>query len=176
MVANGSCRGCSRTCSNCLANNITSCTSCSMYLQLSQGSCLPCSSKCQSCSGNICAICDEGYRTAANGTCVPNCILPCKTCSDDDPNSCKSCYYGSALSGTRCTLDLACNTDSSCTDCGQGTGYILVGANCMQCGTISNCLQCSQTNSQACAICNSSYFINGTKCSKCPAICADCIS
>lgn len=179
VVNNGVCRGCSQSCSNCLANNITSCTSCSRYLQLSFGSCLPCPSKCQSCSGNVCAICDNGYHPSSDGaSCVPNCVLPCKSCKDSKPTECKSCFYGSTLDSStkKCVITLACNNDSSCTDCGQGTGYILVGAKCVKCGSINNCLQCSQTNPQACSICASGYFINGTKCSTCPTICSTCIS
>jgi len=71
---------------------------------------------------------------------------------------------------------MACNNNNNCTDCGQGTGYILVGANCVKCSAISNCLQCSQTNPQACSICSPGFFINGTKCSKCSSNCSSCIS
>lgn len=71
---------------------------------------------------------------------------------------------------------MTCNNDNSCTDCGQGNGYILVGARCEKCASINKCMQCSQTNPQACAICSPGYFINSTKCSACSSICTSCIS
>ena len=80
------------------------------------------------------------------------------------------------MNGSTCSLDMACNLDNSCTDCGQGTGYVLVGANCKTCPTLANCKQCSQTNLRACAICNPGYWVNGTSCTLCPTQCTTCLS
>jgi len=159
-----------------LANDITFCTACGAGLQLSQGNCISCPEKCKSCSSGKCAICISGYRPNSAGVCVKNCELPCATCVDNRPKVCTGCYSGSVLSGTNCAIDLSCNDHGNCTDCGQGTGYILIGASCLRCGNIQNCVQCSQTNSQLCAICNNGYFINGTICSSCPSSCISCIS
>ena len=76
----------------------------------------------------------------------------------------------------KCSLNLACNNDSSCTDCGQGTNYVLVVAKCLKCKFISKCLQCSQASPETCSICASGYFINGSKCSACPSACSACLS
>ena len=173
---NNTCRKCSQSCSSCAASDITSCTSCAKYLRLSSGKCVPCPSRCQTCVGDNCAICDKGYRPATNGSCVPNCHISCLTCSDKDATSCTSCYLNYNLNGTKCVFNNACSQTSSCTDCGQGSGYFLTAGQCYQCANISKCLQCSQTNPQACSICSDGYFINGTKCSSCPSICSTCIS
>ena len=80
------------------------------------------------------------------------------------------------MNGT-CQLDLSCNTDSSCTHCGQGLGYVLVGSNCVQCNSISNCLQCDSNNAQQCAICQNGYFVNSSSlCSACSNNCLQCLS
>jgi hypothetical protein len=153
------------------------CTSCADYLELQSGSCIPCPSRCQKCSNGLCGKCDAGYHPSTDSlSCVPDCVLPCKSCVDNQPSNCTGCYKGSVISGSTCVLDLACNTDSSCTDCGQGTGYVLVGANCKRCPTIANCKQCSKTNLQACAICNAGYYVNSPSCVACPSQCTTCIS
>ena len=64
----GKCRGCSRSCSDCLATNITHCTACATYLQLVNGACEACPDRCQQCSGTSCASCDSGYHVSSDGT------------------------------------------------------------------------------------------------------------
>ena len=66
------------------------------------------------------------------------CTLPCVTCVDNQPSRCLTCQLGSYLSGGTCVLNTTCNSDSSCTYCGQGLGYFLVpisntGGYCSQC-------------------------------------------
>ena len=177
VTPNGTCRGCSRSCSSCLAEDITTCTACAKYLELVSGTCVPCPSRCKKCSGGVCAKCDRGYHVSTTGlTCVPNCDLICKKCVDNQPSACTACYRGFSLNGNTCTPGLACNLDSSCTYCGQGSGYILVGGTCKRCDNIANCLQCSESSTKICAICNSGYWINGASCSQCPSTCTSCIS
>jgi hypothetical protein len=80
------------------------------------------------------------------------------------------------MNGTTCIIDLSCNKYANCTYCGQGTGYILVGATCVKCGQIANCSQCSQTKSQICSICLSGYHLKNNLCESCPSNCITCIS
>ena len=124
----------------------------------------------------MCAVCEKGYHPGSDGSCVPNCKLPCRECEDNKPSVCTSCYYLWDLADSSCTLNLECNAFDNCTDCGQGGGYILAGFNCIKCPVIANCKQCSQTNSSACSICDKGYFINDTICSACPSRCTTCKS
>lgn len=177
VVVNGSCRGCASSCSNCSATNITQCTSCAGGLTLVNSACVSCPDKCQSCNNGICTICIPGYNPNTAGKCVPKCQVSCATCVDNEPATCLSCYSGATLNGTTCQLSLTCNADSSCTDCGQGLGYVLVGSTCVQCSSISNCLQCDPTNTQQCSVCLNGYYINSSfLCAPCSASCNLCIS
>jgi hypothetical protein len=175
VAVNGSCRGCSITCSNCSATNITACTSCAPGLSLVNSACVSCPDKCLTCNNGICTTCIPGYTPNSAGTCVLMCEISCATCADNQPSTCLSCYYPGVLVGTTCQLNTTCNADSSCTDCGQGLGYVLVGATCQQCNSISNCLQCDSSN--ACAICLNGFYINSTGlCASCSAGCNVCLS
>jgi len=177
VVANGTCRGCTSTCSNCSATNITQCTSCANGLSLSNSACIVCPDKCQSCNNGICTNCVPGYKPNSAGVCIVKCQLSCATCADNQPSTCLSCYKGATLVGTTCQFDLLCNSNSSCTDCGQGLGYVLAGSNCIQCSTISNCLQCNSINTQQCSICRNGFYVNSSSlCSPCMANCLQCIS
>ena len=177
VISGTSCLSCVFSCSTCLPSDITTCTSCYAGLQLISGACVPCPDKCTACKNGVCVTCISGYTPNAVGTCVLNCILPCRTCVDNSPTTCLSCYSGSKLLNSTCTQDLTCNTYNNCTGCGQGTNYILVGANCLQCGAIANCLQCRPTNSFACSVCSTGYFINNADtCTACPTSCISCIS
>lgn len=177
VAVNGVCRGCSSSCSNCSATNITQCTSCAGGLNLINSACVSCPSNCQACNNGICTTCIPGFNPNSAGLCVPNCQISCATCADNQPFVCLSCYSGANLVGTTCQLDLSCNNNSTCTDCGQGLGYILVGANCIQCNSISNCLQCDPINSQQCSLCLNGYYINGSNlCSACNSNCTQCVS
>jgi len=177
LTSNGVCRSCIATCSSCSPSNITQCTSCAHGLQLSGGSCIQCPQNCLSCNNGICATCISGYTPNAIGVCVLNCQLPCATCIENQPQACLSCYGGSALINNICNINLSCNNDSSCTDCGQGLNYILIASQCLPCTQIPNCLQCSVSNSQICSICALGYFINGASgCNACPTQCISCTS
>ena len=172
-----SCRSCVISCSTCDPNDITTCTSCYKGLELKNGACVSCPDKCVSCSKGFCAICIDGYHPNSVGVCVKDCELPCATCTDNKPTQCLSCFGGSSLSGKTCLQDLSCNTYNNCTSCGQGNGYILLGANCYQCGSIKNCIQCRTTNINACSLCENGYYINSADtCSTCPSKCTSCIS
>jgi hypothetical protein len=165
------------SCSGCNPANITECTSCAQGLELSNGKCVQCPDKCAECGNGLCASCIPGYQPNSFGVCVLTCKLPCATCADNQPLTCLSCYSGSILSGSTCQIDLSCNINSTCTDCGQGLNYILVGSTCMSCSSIDHCIQCSQSNSDLCAICSKGYFTNGTSgCGACPIICNSCVS
>ncbi len=108
---------------------------------------------------------------------MKDCELPCATCTDNRPTQCLSCFGGSKLVGKTCQQDLICNDYNSCTSCGQGNGYILLGANCYQCGNITNCIQCRTTNINACSLCANGYYINSADtCSACQSKCITCIS
>jgi len=95
----------------------------------------------------------------AAGKCILRCKLPCKTCVENQPTVCLSCYRGANLIVNQCLKNLDCNLDNSCEDCGQGTGYIRVGSRCFKCPTIPNCIQCSESNPQIPAICVDGYFV-----------------
>lgn len=150
MTNTSKCRGCSLGCSDCSATNITSCTGCSYGLQLINGKCQPCPSNCIKCSDNKCAVCTSNYQPNSNGVCVAACSVSCLTCADNQPNYCLSCQSGSAVVNGVCALDLSCNSDSSCTDCGIGLNYVLVfdgtGNICDPCPSLSNCVQCDSVN------------------------------
>jgi hypothetical protein len=149
------CRSCVITCSSCSPSDVTICTSCNQGLQLINGSCVSCPDKCTSCFNGACAICISGYHPSSSNSsiCVKDCLLPCASCQDNSPSVCLSCFSGSILQSNTCVQDLSCNLGNNCTNCGQGNNYILVGANCLPCDSIFNCLQCRPTNSEACSIC-----------------------
>jgi hypothetical protein len=175
VAVNGGCRGCGSSCSNCSVTNITLCTSCAGGLTLVNSACVSCPEKCQACNNGVCSTCIPGFTPNSAGVCVPTCQISCATCVDNQPASCLSCYAGSTLVNRACQVNLACNSNSSCTDCGQGLGYILVGSNCVQCSNISNCLQCDANNH--CAICLIGYYVDSSSlCSSCSANCLQCLS
>jgi hypothetical protein len=108
---------------------------------------------------------------------VLSCQLPCISCLDNQPTACTACQSGSSLSGNTCVLNLTCNSNSSCTDCGQGLNYVLVAGQCLSCPTIANCVQCSSTNSYLCKICQSGYYLNSSGlCIACSSSCTNCLS
>lgn len=175
-VSLGKCRGCSMSCSDCSPTDIMTCTACGSGLQLSNGACISCPKHCKSCNNGKCAVCIGGYQPNSAGVCVKNCELPCAKCVDNQPKNCTACFSGSTLTSGKCVFKESCNDDNSCTDCGQGTNLILVGAKCYDCPKLKNCLQCSSTNTQLCSICASGYFVNSTVCSACPTSCLSCTS
>jgi len=177
LAKNGKCRGCSMSCSSCSSTNITQCTSCANGLELINSACVSCPINCISCNNGQCATCVTGYQPNTNGICVLNCQLLCATCQDNLPTVCTSCYSGSTLNGSNCQMDLSCNANSTCTDCGQGLNYILVGTTCVMCPAITNCLQCSSSNTSTCSICSAGYYVDTSNgCTICSNICISCIS
>jgi len=138
--------------------------------------CVPCPSNCDKCSSGKCGSCRKGYTPNSSGVCVLRCSINCKSCVDNQPSNCLSCYKGSNLEGNTCKKDLSCNADNSCSDCGQGTGYIRVASKCFKCPNIPNALQCSEVNPQIPSICVDGYFVDGRRCSQCPTICKTCRS
>jgi hypothetical protein len=130
----GKCRSCSFSCSDCNPENITECTDCAKGLQLINGKCEPCPERCKQCSNNLCAVCADGFTPNSAGVCVTKCQLPCLTCADNQPNFCLTCQSGSNVINGQCQIDLSCNTNSNCTNCGQGLNYVLTpsssGATC----------------------------------------------
>jgi hypothetical protein len=175
----GTCRGCIMACSDCSQSDITQCTACANGLQLVNSKCIQCPDNCLQCNNGNCQTCIPGYTPNTAGTCVPNCILPCATCVDNKPSVCTSCFSSATLSNGTCVLSLSCNSTGTCTDCGQGLGYFLLGQYCYSCSqivTISNCLQCSQANQQVCSICNDGFYLDSTGlCPACPSSCLTCI-
>ena len=139
--------------------------------------CISCPDKCQTCNNGICATCIPGYVPNTAGTCVLTCAISCATCVDNQPTVCLSCYGTATVINSACVLNTTCNADSSCTDCGQGLGYVRVSGTCIQCGNISNCIQCSTTNTDSCALCMNGYFIDSSYlCSSCSTGCLQCAS
>ena len=177
-ISDGSCRGCSIYCSNCNATNITQCTACASGLQLFRGECIRCPDKCLKCNGGNCSTCRPGYRPNGNAVCVKRCSKRCKTCEDNLPNQCLSCYGGLTPNANKeCVPDLTCNTGKTCTDCGKTLGYVLVAGECVQCETIPNCVQCTKTNTQYCQICADGYYVSDLgQCSACSSNCEICKS
>ena len=78
-------------------------------------------------------------------------------------------------------MNTSCNSDSSCTSCGQGLNYFLLstssGATCEECPEITSCIQCDSVNTYKCSLCRKGYYINknGT-CSNCSENCTECKS
>ena len=147
----------------------------------SASKCQPCPSNCLQCSGSTCIVCSQEYTTNSNGICVLKCELPCVTCVDNHPTVCLTCQFGSHLIGSSCVLNTTCNSDNSCTYCGQGSGYYLVPVSiagyCSQCPQIANCLQCSSSNPSSCSVCRSGFFRQADgSCSPCHSNCTVCIS
>lgn len=129
-----------------------------------------------SCANGICALCIPGYQVSTSGACVLGCQLPCATCADNQPSVCTSCYNGVLTSG-KCVLDVSCNANSSCTDCGTGLNYVFLAGQCLSCAEIANCIQCSPVNTLVCDICAQGYFKDGTTgCTACPSTCTSCVS
>jgi hypothetical protein len=181
ITSSKTCRGCSYSCSDCLADNITSCTACAKGLQLLNSVCSPCPDRCKECSNNVCAVCVDGYTSNSAGVCVTKCQLPCLTCQDNQPTYCLSCQSGSTVSGGVCALDLSCNADSSCSNCGQGLNYVLAlssaGATCAACPSLANCVQCDSVNNYKCSICKNSFYIDAAGvCNGCNSNCTSCKS
>ena len=175
----GTCRGCAISCSDCLASDITQCTACGRGLQLVAGQCVQCPDYCYVCNNNKCQTCVPGYNPNSEGVCVVSCRMPCATCVDNQPTVCLSCFGSSTLSSNTCIPDLGCNATSTCTNCPQGLNLYIQGGVCYPCSlitTIPNCIQCSQTNQQNCAICRDGFFLtsNGS-CPACPNSCVTCI-
>jgi proprotein convertase subtilisin/kexin type 5 len=177
VVANGSCRGCSSTCSTCNPYNITQCTSCANGLSLVNFACVTCPDKCQTCNRGVCTTCIPGFKPNSGGICIRKCEISCASCSDNQPSRCRSCYKGSYLSGSTCKLNISCNINSTCTDCGQGLGYVLADFTCTKCPNISNCLQCDASYTTRCSVCKNGYYLDSSyKCSTCMNNCLQCIS
>lgn len=178
VAVGSSCRSCIMSCSTCSPSDITVCTSCYKGLQLVNGACVSCPDKCLECYNGACITCITGYHPSTSNTalCVADCQLPCATCQDGQPSVCLSCFSGSILSNNTCVQNTSCSTTHTCTDCGVGNNYILVGGNCQPCGSIDYCLQCRSTNSDACSICKTGYYVQNDLCSSCPSSCVSCIS
>ena len=180
--SNATCKKCSIYCSACDSGNITSCLNCSKGLELLNGRCEPCPSNCLSCKGTSCIVCASGFIPNLSYACVPECRLPCTSCSETNSSLCTGCQKGSTLVNGQCVLDLACNNDSSCTYCGQGLNYFLnpisaTGGTCLQCPSISNCLQCNELLTSSCMICEDGFFVDEFgSCSACPSDCTKCVS
>ena len=159
----GECRGCSISCSACNPLNITECTACAAGLQLLNGKCDTCPENCLQCNGNACGSCVKGYTTNSNSVCILKCQLPCVKCADGQPTVCTTCQLGSSLVNSQCILNTTCNSDNSCTYCGQGLGYFYVptssGGYCSQCPTIANCAQCNENSAYSCAVCKNGFFV-----------------
>lgn len=177
IIINETCVGCIASCSNCTITNITQCTTCAPGLTLVNSKCIACPQKCLECSGKKCTSCIYGFTPNSKGECMLNCEISCATCADNQPSKCLSCYNNANLVSGRCVQDLSCNSDSSCSDCGQALGYYRVGSNCLSCPVSSNCLQCDMTSPQECLICANGYYINtDMTCSKCSSNCLLCSS
>ena len=69
------------------------------------------------------------------------------------------------------------NTDSSCTECGQGLNFYLDSGKCLQCPTINSCLQCNPNDITSCTLCVEGYFVSSAaSCSECGLGCKSCTS
>ena len=94
---------------------------------------------------------------------------------------CTSCPFGASPVSNVCNVAFACNTDSSCQDCGFGLNYYWAstgtGANCLPCPTISNCVQCDELQTLKCSICSNGYYLdNAGSCVACNSNCTACES
>lgn len=100
--------------------------------------------------------CTTGYKSL-NGKCFA-CHSSCLDCSDDDPNSCSSCYPNYWLLNGACVM--SCPT----------TGYYANFTNhqCVPC--YISCATCNGAYSNNCASCETGkYFSTGSCLSTCPA-------
>jgi len=181
VTSNNTCRQCVISCSSCNASNITQCTSCADGLQLVNGACISCPDNCKNCNSGICSVCFPGFQANSAGQCVLQCSPTCATCADNKPTVCLSCYGGAIYNSANytCSINITCNTDSSCTSCASGFNYIFVTSiyKCLACPSIDNCIQCSGTTSSLCVICNLGFYVNGTGgCSNCSTNCTACQS
>ena len=155
------------------------CTVCSKSYELKNGQCESCPDKCLTCQDGTCTECKKNYHPNSNGVCVKNCQLPCQECMDNQPTFCTACFAGSSPVNGQCVLDTACNSDSSCTNCGTANNYILndTVSRCEACDSISNCIQCKDEDKSQCAKCASAYYIaNDGSCANCPSECSTCAS
>jgi hypothetical protein len=182
-ILNGSvCIGCSIFCSSCELTNVTLCTSCDRGLVLVNSQCVPCPLNCLDCRNlTFCDTCLNGFVANDTGACVTQCQLPCVTCMSGQPSNCTSCPSGATLSSGVCSFDLTCNSTSNCTYCGQVFNYYLVptvtGNICLNCSTISNCIQCNAADPTKCLLCTNGYYPNAIgACVQCSTNCLTCNS
>ncbi len=177
LTAEKKCRSCSILCSECLSNSVITCSSCSYGLELLNGVCVPCPDNCNTCSSGICSQCANGYTLNDKFVCVLACQLSCATCATNLPTVCTSCYGSATLSAGICNVKASCNTDSSCTECGQGLNFYLDSGKCLQCPTINSCLQCNPNDITSCTLCVEGYFVSSAaSCSECGLGCKSCTS
>ncbi|XP_006812277.1 proprotein convertase subtilisin/kexin type 5-like, partial [Saccoglossus kowalevskii] len=176
---NGECRSCHSSCLRCRGGQPTDCTQCkdSKYLlegicvdhcstgyygDEETGNCLPCDESCFTCIGpryNECIECPDS-EASIEGKCqhLPDCHGDCKSCDQDDPNLCNSCYNSFFLYENRCV---------SITECPSNT-YANEDTNeCHACH--QQCHSCFDKHHTSCLSCSGDYFL--TLDSTCESVC-----
>lgn len=165
--ASGGCIACPENCLFCTSNTI--CLTCMNPYVLANQTCSLCVIQyAASCSTTVSASsCQLGYYLSDN-YCY-SCLLNCRTCSSAyDCSGCATGYYlnTSIITCNPCPQGCTtCNqyTPTQCTSCSNG--YMLSSNTCYSVScSILNCLYCS--NSSFCSFCESTYYWDGTACSK----------
>lgn len=142
-----------------------------------------------------CKECNPGFWINAGFTCSQDCVKPCKTCKDDNPQICLSCveatppYIVDQSTCVQCSSNCkACNSTTNCTSCERGFFTFSLNvtenaitkevANCSTCvglKLLPNCLECA-TN-ETCTKCETGYFLENVNCSRCNIDnCLECTS
>lgn len=144
--------------------------------------CTACESNCLTCTPIGCMACAPNYVLNQDFTCQMPCMIPCATCSTNNPLICFSCLQGYMMQNGQCVASTSCNSNSGCTVCPFGSSISMNNTNtklsqtCVQCNAASNCARCNISATSQCYSCLSGRYLNGTTCSPCASGCSQCIS
>jgi len=195
--AEGTCTECENTACLSCASDLVTCNACAPGFQLDPftSDCVACTAEgCSTCcaSLSVCDSCKDGFTfDATASTCVISvCTLPnCQMCNSDCISTCDVCedgYHLDAADG-RCKPCMAhncvtCNADpGTCDTCETNHGFFQddsrfgfdyfgfdLTQGCVQCGSTTPCLTCSQ-NQSMCDSCPEGFALDWFSgvCDKC---------
>lgn len=195
ILVNGECI-CDASCLTCDGITARDCTSCPEHKVVVDGECQECDTSCAECSNPTatgCIECTEGYKVAANGTCISACDFDrCLECNENG-SQCISCQDPKILFNGDCvSCDPSCKTCSGpenyqCLDCVSPAEFH--EGKCFVCN--ETCQTCSGPASDECVTCSgedvliygeclppcdvdNGFFRSGRSCEECNSTCLTC--